>query len=93
MDLRFGLLVALEQRDMCGIAGFLDLKRRFGNQDSGELARMMADRITHRGPDAAATWADATVGIGFGHRRLSIVDLSAAGAAYGLSQRPFCNLL
>ena len=65
---------------MCGIAGFLDLKRRFGNQDSGALARMMADRITHRGPDAAGTWADATVGIGFGHRRLSIVDLSAAGA-------------
>src|SRR5437762_7571024 len=65
---------------MCGIAGFLDLKRRFGNQDSGALARMMAERITHRGPDAAGTWADATVGIGFGHRRLSIVDLSAAGA-------------
>jgi asparagine synthase (glutamine-hydrolysing) len=65
---------------MCGIAGFLDLKRRFGNQDSGDLARVMADRIWHRGPDAAGTWADATAGIAFGHRRLSIVDLSAAGA-------------
>ena len=57
---------------MCGIAGFLDLKRRFGNQDAAELARTMADRITHRGPDAGGTWADATAGIAFGHRRLSI---------------------
>src|ERR1700731_5491277 len=65
---------------MCGIAGFLDLKRRFGNQDAAELARTMADRITHRGPDASGTWADATAGIAFGHRRLSIIDLSAAGA-------------
>src|ERR1700730_5251650 len=65
---------------MCGIAGFLDLKRRFGNQDAAELARTMADRITHRGPDASGTWTDATAGIALGHRRLSIVDLSAAGA-------------
>jgi len=65
---------------MCGIAGFLDLKRRFGNQDAAALARTMADRITHRGPDAGGTWADAATGVAFGHRRLSIVDLSAAGA-------------
>ncbi|MBV8774491.1 MAG: asparagine synthase (glutamine-hydrolyzing) [Deltaproteobacteria bacterium] len=65
---------------MCGIAGFLDLKRRFGNQDAAALARMMADRIAHRGPDAGDTWTDAPTGIAFGHRRLSILDLSAAGA-------------
>jgi asparagine synthase (glutamine-hydrolysing) len=65
---------------MCGIAGFLDLKCRFGNQDAGELARIMANRIMHRGPDASGIWVDATMGIAFGHRRLSIIDLSAAGA-------------
>jgi asparagine synthase (glutamine-hydrolysing) len=65
---------------MCGIAGFLDLRRRFGNQDAAELAGRMADRLTHRGPDAGGTWADATAGIALGHRRLSIIDLSAAGA-------------
>jgi asparagine synthase (glutamine-hydrolysing) len=36
--------------------------------------------VTHRGPDAG-TWTDATAGIALGHRRLSIVDLSAAGAS------------
>jgi asparagine synthase (glutamine-hydrolysing) len=40
----------------------------------------MADAVRHRGPDAAGAWADAEAGIAFGHRRLSIVDLSDAGA-------------
>src|SRR6266576_295675 len=65
---------------MCGIAGFLDFKRRLGNQDAARLACMMAESIRHRGPDAGGTWVDATAGIAFGHRRLSIIDLSAAGA-------------
>ncbi len=65
---------------MCGIAGFLDLKRRFGQPEATELARAMADRITHRGPDAGGSWADPAAGIALGFRRLSIIDLSAAGA-------------
>ena len=44
------------------------------------LARQMADSIEHRGPDAGASWANAEAGIAFGHRRLSIIDLSGAGA-------------
>jgi len=65
---------------VCGIAGFLDLRRRFSNHDAGELARMMADQIAHRGPDASGFWADETAGIALSHRRLSIIDITAAGA-------------
>ncbi len=65
---------------MCGIAGFLDLKRRFSNQSASELVRAMTDSITRRGPDASGIWVDETAGIALGHRRLSIIDVSAAGA-------------
>lgn len=40
----------------------------------------MRDRLTHRGPDAAGHWIDHDSGISLGHRRLSILDLSPAGA-------------
>jgi asparagine synthase (glutamine-hydrolysing) len=69
-----------EAEIVCGIAGFLDLRRRFGHQEAAQLARAMADRLLHRGPDAGAVWTDVTAGIALGHRRLSIIDLSAAGA-------------
>jgi asparagine synthase (glutamine-hydrolysing) len=39
----------------------------------------MRDRLAHRGPDGAGLWIDADAGIGLGHRRLSIIDLSPAG--------------
>ena len=65
---------------MCGIAGFLDLERRAGTQDLEALGRAMAARVNHRGPDANGVWSDAEAGIVLGHTRLSIVDLSSAGA-------------
>ncbi len=40
----------------------------------------MADRLLHRGPDDGGVWADASQGVGIGHRRLSIIDLSPLGA-------------
>ena len=62
---------------MCGLVGFLG----GGAATEGEeaLLRRMADRLVHRGPDDAGTWANVSCRIGFGHRRLAIVDLSAAG--------------
>jgi len=40
----------------------------------------MANTLHHRGPDDAGVWADPDVGVALGHRRLSVVDLSTAGA-------------
>ena len=59
---------------MCGIAGLVTR----GRVDES-LLRLMTDRIVHRGPDDAGLWTDAEAGIGFGQRRLAIVDLSPAG--------------
>lgn len=59
---------------MCGIAGILSTR----GADLDLLSRM-AGAVAHRGPDDQAIWADETAGIGFAHRRLSILDLSAEG--------------
>ena len=59
---------------MCGIAGLL------GPGASEQLVARMIAPIAHRGPDDKAVWVDREAGIGLGHRRLSIVDLSPAGA-------------
>jgi asparagine synthase (glutamine-hydrolysing) len=64
---------------MCGIAGFIDASGGRGEDDLRRLARGMADRIRHRGPDDGGEWADAGAGIAFGFRRLAIQDLSPAG--------------
>ncbi len=65
---------------MCGIAGFLDEKRRWAAGRMNAVAADMANALRHRGPDATATWADAGKGIAFAHTRLAIIDLSAAGS-------------
>jgi asparagine synthase (glutamine-hydrolysing) len=61
---------------MCGIAGILDPDGRF---DRGAVLATMSAALAHRGPDDEGFWEHAGLGIGFAHRRLSIVDLSAAG--------------
>ena len=39
----------------------------------------MSDKLIHRGPDDGGYWFDVEQSVGLGHRRLAIVDLSAAG--------------
>ena len=39
----------------------------------------MTDAIAHRGPDGEGFWFNKTQTVGFGHRRLAIIDLSNAG--------------
>lgn len=59
---------------MCGIAGLVHLDRK---PVSPAVLRRMTDAIAHRGPDGEGHWIDE--GIGLGHRRLAIIDLSPAG--------------
>lgn len=64
---------------MCGFVGFLT--NTVPSADAGkQMLVSMCDAIKHRGPDAEGVWIDAENGIGLGHRRLAIVDLSSAGA-------------
>ncbi|MCK5295721.1 MAG: asparagine synthase (glutamine-hydrolyzing), partial [Alphaproteobacteria bacterium] len=65
---------------MCGIAGFIELKKQSSNQELEATAAAMADKIIHRGPDDGGVWADEENGIAFAHRRLSIIDLSSEGS-------------
>src|SRR6266568_6787884 len=63
---------------MCGISGFWQSQPE--NKDRlSETAGAMARTLVHRGPDDGGIWVDAEAGIGLGHRRLSILDLSSAG--------------
>src|SRR5689334_20254502 len=64
---------------MCGISGFLDRSHTFGTQALHATVLEMANTLHHRGPDDSGSWADVEAGIAFGHRRLSIVDLSPDG--------------
>ncbi len=65
---------------MCGLAGLFGAADRLGGGSYDDLAKRMSDAITHRGPDAEGIWTDAEAQIGLSHRRLSILDLSPAGA-------------
>ncbi|SDQ16523.1 asparagine synthase (glutamine-hydrolysing) [Curtobacterium sp. UNCCL20] len=60
---------------MCGLAGEIRFDGRA--PDVGAVARMTGCMV-HRGPDGDGLWARGPVALG--HRRLSIVDLSTAGA-------------
>ncbi|OQX05489.1 MAG: asparagine synthase (glutamine-hydrolyzing) [Desulfobulbaceae bacterium A2] len=63
---------------MCGIAGYLTTGG-FREAEAIAVAQAMGETIAHRGPDDSGFWLDPDAGIVLIHRRLAIVDLSAAG--------------
>ena len=67
---------------MCGIAGLFSLDSK-GLPDPSGMARRMVDSLPHRGPDGRASWGDPEAGIGLGHGRLSIIDLTDTGTQIG----------
>lgn len=62
---------------MCGLTGILTPRERATDALHG-LVKTMIAALVHRGPDADGIWSED--GIALGHRRLSILDLSPAGA-------------
>jgi asparagine synthase (glutamine-hydrolysing) len=60
---------------MCGILGRISLTEKI---DADSMKRVL-DLMIHRGPDAAGVWMNPSDNIWFGHRRLSILDLSELG--------------
>jgi len=65
---------------MCGIAGVLLFGDRFGPAVAADAAAGMAAALAHRGPDGYGLWSSPDGRCHLGHRRLSIVDLTEAGA-------------
>jgi asparagine synthase (glutamine-hydrolysing) len=59
---------------MCGISGIINLS---GKEVDQNQLKIMNDLVAHRGPDGEGFYVDSN--IGFGHRRLSIIDLTAQG--------------
>ena len=67
---------------MCGINGILHLQSQ--RKVDERILIKMRDSLEHRGPDDQGVFLDNN--IGFGHRRLSILDVSAAGHQPFLSE-------
>ena len=61
---------------MCGIVGFVS-ESAFGGLS--EQLPLATASLSHRGPDDSGLYLNPEQGVGLGHRRLSIIDLSMAG--------------
>ena len=60
---------------MCGITGIIGpISGKY------ELIQKMNDALIHRGPDGSGIYISENQNVGFGHRRLSIIELSTLGA-------------
>ncbi len=64
---------------MCGLVALFRYHAQSPELDRGELEKMR-DYMSGRGPDGSGAWFSADRRVALGHRRLSIVDLSDAGA-------------
>jgi asparagine synthase (glutamine-hydrolysing) len=65
-----------EVANLCGIAGLVAIS---SDVDLQGVAHRMAAALSHRGPDAEGLWVSSSSRVAFGHRRLSIIDLSPEG--------------
>lgn len=75
---------------MCGISGIFNYADPSRPVDRALLERMTRT-LAHRGPDAEGFFVDGPIGLG--HRRLSIVDLSPAGAQPMPDETGQCQLV
>jgi asparagine synthase (glutamine-hydrolysing) len=66
---------------MCGITGVFNFSKRGVNETA---LKSMCESISHRGPDGDGLYVDQDRGVGLGHRRLSIIDLT-------LGHQPMAN--
>jgi asparagine synthase (glutamine-hydrolysing) len=64
---------------MCGICGSYRFDPRAAEIDRARILRSR-DAMAARGPDGAGEWFSDDGAVALGHRRLAILDLSAAGA-------------
>jgi asparagine synthase (glutamine-hydrolysing) len=62
---------------MCGLAGIVAFR---GQKISPRAIERITGAVSHRGPDGAGFWFSDDRTVSFGHRRLSILDLSSAGS-------------
>ncbi|MDD4957518.1 MAG: asparagine synthase (glutamine-hydrolyzing) [Candidatus Omnitrophica bacterium] len=60
---------------MCGICGIYNYASDARASQAG--IRSMMDSIAHRGPDGEGLYMDKSGAVGFGHRRLSIIDVES----------------
>jgi asparagine synthase (glutamine-hydrolysing) len=69
---------------MCGIVGFISWTNFNRLKDALPAA---VSHLAHRGPDDSGIFFDEEAGVGLGHRRLSIIDVSSAGRQPMKSER------
>jgi asparagine synthase (glutamine-hydrolysing) len=67
----------LKGPSVCGIAGIVDFSGDLAGEEARRRCAALCERQLHRGPDDHGVWSEA--GIALGHRRLSIIDTTAAG--------------
>ncbi len=64
---------------MCGIVGFINQSPDKSGDDLAGITSGMIGTLLHRGPDDEGVWVDPAMGVAIGHRRLSVLDISALG--------------
>jgi len=62
---------------MCGISGIWDFGQTFSRDAFSNILKTATDRMVNRGPDSSGYWTSTHSPIGFGFRRLAILDLSS----------------